>query len=200
MRGEMSDWQDPRLIRAASHLSPAVIRVGGITADFVQYTPDDGPSGQPTEPEPPRALPMPMERTVPPRPRPMKGFWPTGPEGNLSIGLLGNLTDFFAAANLSLMLDLNELHGRDCHTVKPGCPSANPGCHVRFASSLLFIVVGATCPCLGATLYTRPAGTLSASRESALRRALGRVRVHHVVRNGYSGAPLEPTCWRLTPS
>ena len=128
MRGQMRDWQDPRLIRAASHLSPAVIRVGGITADFVQYTPDDHPTGRPTEPAPPRALPMPMGRTAK---RPMKGFWPTGPEGNLSIGFLGNLTDFFAAANLSLMLDLNELHGRDCHTVKPGCPSANPGCHVR---------------------------------------------------------------------
>ena len=51
------------------------------------------------------------------------GYWPTS-EKNLSVSMFSQLTDFMAASNMSLLFMLNELHGRDCHTVKPGPPPA----------------------------------------------------------------------------
>ena len=114
MLGEAVDYQDPRFVRIASHLSPAVIRVGGITADFMRYTAGTNSSS--------RVRGADSEPVV----RVGGSSWPTS-ERNLSIDTLLNLTASLAAANLSLMLDLNELHGRDCHTPKPECPT-NPGC------------------------------------------------------------------------
>lgn len=83
---------DPRFILAASHLSPATIRVGGITGDWVRYT------QIPNQPE---------------------TYWPTQ-DTNLSMPMFDTLTNFMAASNLSLLFMLNELYGRDCNTTKPG--------------------------------------------------------------------------------
>jgi len=95
-------------VAAASHLAPAVIRVGGITADWVKYTDDGGR--------------QPLRHGV----QSGSTGWPTE-ERNLTMSTFMVLYDFMAAANLSLLFDLNELHGRNCHTPKPECP-ANPGC------------------------------------------------------------------------
>jgi hypothetical protein len=54
------------------------------------------------------------------------GWWPTD-ESNFTVEALNELTAFLAASGNTLMLTLNELHGRDCHTPKPDCPT-NPGC------------------------------------------------------------------------
>ena len=37
MLGLQADMREPAFARAASHLAPAVIRVGGISADWVRY-------------------------------------------------------------------------------------------------------------------------------------------------------------------
>ena len=50
---------------------------------------------------------------------PPAGYWPTR-EGNLSVPMFQQLTAFLSAANMSLLFMLNELHGRDCNTTKPG--------------------------------------------------------------------------------
>ena len=85
---------DPRWRRAASHLAPAMIRVGGITGDWQYYAGLGGP----------------------------ETYWPTK-ESNFTLSQLHTLLDFFNATGLTLMLMLNELHGRDCNTTSPtGAP------------------------------------------------------------------------------
>ena len=96
MIGLLPSLSDARFALAASHLSPAIVRVGGITGDWVRYTEIPGQS-------PSDAL----------------GYWPTA-EGNLSMPSFQKLTSFLSAANLTLLFMLNELHGRDCNTTKPG--------------------------------------------------------------------------------
>ena len=96
---------DPRLIAIASHLAPGVLRIGGITADWVRYPADGnsfGGSGGGTG-----------------------GVWPATPM-NLSAAGLASMAAFTSAANLSLLLDLNELYGRNCSLVRPDCPYTPP--------------------------------------------------------------------------
>lgn len=113
---------DQRFRLASSHLSPAVIRVGGITADWVHYS-GFGPDNQTNA-----ASEKPVQGAAP-GPYRRLGYWPTKEE-NLTANTVVALYDFLAAANLSLMLDLNELHGRDCQHHNPGCgPSSNPYCN-----------------------------------------------------------------------
>jgi hypothetical protein len=93
MKPLISSMADPRLRAAAAHLAPATVRVGGITGDWQLYT------GFPGVQE--------------------AGYWPTR-ETNFTAAQLGQVLDFFNATGLSLMLMLNELHGRDCNTTGPG--------------------------------------------------------------------------------
>lgn len=102
---------DPRGVAIAAHLAPSVLRVGGITADWVRWTFDgDDASAPPAASD-----------------GPLRGSWPSAPR-NVSVGFVHNLTRFAASANLSLLLDLNELLGRNCNTTKPGCASCDNWC------------------------------------------------------------------------
>lgn len=140
--GNVAHFNDTRFRLAASHLSPAVVRVGGITADWVRYT---GFADAETRP-PPSSTSEPAAATSAGtdhkghglrrglwgrhpggHSNTLGGYWPTE-ERNLTLDVFTQLYDFMAAANLSLMLDLNELHGRNCHTLKPGCSASNAGC------------------------------------------------------------------------
>lgn len=114
MLGMIGHLNDTRFVRAASGLSPAVVRVGGITGDWVRYVFTQGTARG-------------GELAVPPPPH-VGGYWPTS-ENNFTVGPGGDwetLTTFIASSGLSLMLTLNELHGRNCSTRKPGCPTCDP--------------------------------------------------------------------------
>lgn len=113
MIGLLPSMADPRFAKVASHLAPATVRVGGITGDWVRYTeipghPDSGVGSWPAQ-----------EGSLSSR---GVGYWPTQ-EGNLSMPMFQTLTAFLSAANFSLLFMLNELHGRDCNTTKPGTSS-----------------------------------------------------------------------------
>ena len=114
MLGMINHLNDTRFIRAASGLSPAVVRVGGITGDWMRYvfTQTTARSGDLAAPLPPH----------------LGGYWPTE-ESNFTVGPGGDwetLTSFLSRSGLSLMFTLNELHGRNCSTRKPGCPTCDP--------------------------------------------------------------------------
>ena len=124
---------DPRFVAAFSHLAPAVIRVGGITADWAYY---EGFHAEPATSDHSRhpsrlvgrdeadmarskrttddttALINSTRSTARVRTR---GYWPTS-EFNLTFATFMQLHDFAAASGLSLMFDLNELHG-ECATL-----------------------------------------------------------------------------------
>lgn len=112
----------------ARHLSPAVIRVGGVTCDWVYYAGFDMAvsTGRPL-------VPM---KNVTSRPSEFNnhvsnqlGYWPTS-ESNLTLGNFELLLNFMSASNFSLMFDLNELHGRDCQLPSPHCfDKTNPYCN-----------------------------------------------------------------------
>lgn len=113
---------DSRLQRVASHLSPAVLRVGGISADWVRYTNATAdPRSAGGEGGERRRQPQSELAGLAP-------YWPKS-QRNLSLPMLRQLTSFVAAANLSLLFDLDELHGRDCHTARPGCNATAIGWH-----------------------------------------------------------------------
>jgi hypothetical protein len=91
-----SSFTDPRFVRAASHLAPATLRVGGTSADFVNYTLDYQRVHYPCVPN--HDYPFPMY-----------------PGLNFSLYALEAIVNFSVAAGFTLMLDVNELTGRDCH-------------------------------------------------------------------------------------
>lgn len=110
MLGLLSTMADPRFAATAKHLAPAVIRVGGITGDWVRYV---NLSGE-------------LDVSAPPAQytHTLGGYWPTQ-ETNLSLAMFTTLYDFMTAADLKLLFMLNELHGRDCQLPTPGCPSCD---------------------------------------------------------------------------
>jgi hypothetical protein len=103
---------DARFAAAASGLAPAVIRVGGITGDWVRYTGFEGGAAAPRGASEP-LLPL--------------GYWPSAPN-NLTLSDFSTLLDFMQASNLTLIFMLSELYGRNCNTTKPGCPSCSDWC------------------------------------------------------------------------
>jgi hypothetical protein len=105
---------DPRLIAIASHLAPGVLRVGGITADWVRYPGDGDSFGGSGGGD--------------------NGFWPAQPM-NLTTAGFASLASFASAANLSLLFDLNELYGRNCSLVRPDCPPVRGEKSAHVASS-----------------------------------------------------------------
>lgn len=96
-----SSFTDPRFVRAASHLAPATLRVGGTSADFVNYTLDYQRVHYPCVPN--RDYPFPMY-----------------PGLNFSLYALESIVNFTAAAGFTLMLDVNELTGRACTSAHGG--------------------------------------------------------------------------------
>ena len=110
---------DDTVTAVASHLAPAVLRVGGITADFVHYA---------------TAAADPVRAThtySAPRGRSAAhhatggaggpGFWPTAPL-NLTASRFSALRAFAKKTGLALLFDLSELGGRNCSTIRSGCP------------------------------------------------------------------------------
>jgi hypothetical protein len=96
----LSHLSDPAYIAIASHLAPAIVRVGGITADWAYYVIDS--EGHETATKAPQ----------------LEGYWPTS-EQNFTTAQFTQLLNFFNASGLRLLFDLNELHGRNCQTINP---------------------------------------------------------------------------------
>lgn len=115
---------DPRASTIASHMSPGIVRLGGITADWLQYTFDDAIEAPADTTSFDDAIEVPADTTSSGL---LGGFWPLY-DRNLSYAALRNLTAFCARANLSMLLDLNELFGRNCNTTKPTCASCGSWC------------------------------------------------------------------------
>ena len=93
------------------HSRPPLLRVGGISADWVRYTNATAdPRSAGGEGGKRRRQPQSELAGLAP-------YWPKS-QRNLSLPMLRQLTSFVAAANLSLLFDLDELHGRDCHTAR----------------------------------------------------------------------------------
>jgi hypothetical protein len=86
---------DPRLARAASHLAPSTLRVGGTSADFVNYTLDHEEVHYACVPN--HDYPFPLY-----------------PGLNFSLFALEAMASFCARAGFSLVIDVNELTGRSC--------------------------------------------------------------------------------------
>jgi hypothetical protein len=78
---------DPRYIAIASHMSPAVVRIGGISGDFITYT-------------------VPGHSRPAPTPAPSTWSWP-GAAQNYSTSQFIATLQFLNASGLSLMFDLN---------------------------------------------------------------------------------------------
>eukprot|EP00730_Choanoeca_flexa_P000696 TRINITY_DN10301_c0_g2_i2.p1 TRINITY_DN10301_c0_g2~~TRINITY_DN10301_c0_g2_i2.p1 ORF type:complete len:172 (+),score=47.47 TRINITY_DN10301_c0_g2_i2:175-690(+) len=88
------DWDQGTVINTFKALAPYNLRVGGITADFVKYT---------------MATPCPSTSGGD-----GPWDWPTY-ERNITICALKSLLHVVKESNASLLFDLNELHGRNCH-------------------------------------------------------------------------------------
>ena len=99
----LESMSDPVLIATSSHLSPTIVRVGGISGDWYRYIGFDGSDV--------------TNREV--------GWWPSS-DFNFTVPMFQTLTAFFAATNMSLFFTLNELYGRNCSDPIPGCPQCPP--------------------------------------------------------------------------
>ena len=110
--GPPPNYSDPRLRLLASHLSPATVRIGGITADWLFYDTTPGAVSA--------AAASGVEADVR-----ETGFWPTA-EKNLTLAAFQAYLSFFDAAGLNFMFDLNELHGRDCQGPNGRCTPGQP--------------------------------------------------------------------------
>lgn len=109
MLGSMAHLADPRFARAAGGLAPALLRVGGITGDWVRYLIDAPPEAS-----------VNVEAGA--------AYWPTEPKNLTARGDFAALINFARDANFSLMFMLNELYGRNCSATKPGCASCTDWC------------------------------------------------------------------------
>jgi Glycosyl hydrolase family 79, N-terminal domain len=108
MLSELSNMTaDARFSRIASHLSPAVIRVGGISADWIRYKLDNV--------------------SYPPWDGPGTPTWFTAPM-NMSLKTFYELDSLLFNADLSLMFDLSELYNRTCNVTQPGAPNNHEWC------------------------------------------------------------------------
>ncbi len=109
MVGMLGDLSDTRLIKLASYLAGSLVRVGGITCDWVTYT------ALPGSPEYELEVSghAPTRRSQATSPPFLGGYWPTEPQ-NLTFTEFTSLVSFFDATGMKLMFDLNELRGRNC--------------------------------------------------------------------------------------
>jgi hypothetical protein len=99
--GQMVNYlgsMDQVLIAASSHLSPTIVRVGGISGDWYKYVGFDSSE---------------------------VSWWPSS-DYNLTLPMFKTLTAFFGATNMSLFFTLNELFGRNCSEPIPDCPQCPP--------------------------------------------------------------------------
>lgn len=111
MMGYLGALNDTRYIKAAAAMNPAIVRVGGITADWVRYVIDEAP-----------ATPVEVSSFPHSTAHRLEGNWPSAPH-NLTMTDFKALLNFFNSSGLSFVFDLNELYGRNCNVTKPGCPT-----------------------------------------------------------------------------
>ena len=90
---------DDRVVRIASHLAPGVLRVGGITADFIHYATNTG--------EADAAAPSPCPFGTCTR--------------NLTAARFDQMLAFASRAGFELLFDVSVLNGRNCTQIKPAC-------------------------------------------------------------------------------
>lgn len=95
---------DSRVASIMSHLSPAVVRVGGISADWVRYVLDNV--------------------TYPPPSGAGTPTWFSEPF-NMSLGTLHRLDALLHASGFSFALDLSELYGRTCNYTNATDPASH---------------------------------------------------------------------------
>jgi hypothetical protein len=100
MFSALSDMGDTRFVNIASHLSPAWVRVGGISCDFVEYSVPGYP---------------------PPAPTPAPATWGSAAKV-FTTAQFDALLSFLGASQLRLMFDVNELVGRTCNFTHPNVP------------------------------------------------------------------------------
>ena len=93
-------FSDASYIAAASALAPAIIRIGGISCDFITYSVPGHPHPAPT-------------------PAPSTWSW-QGAAQNFSTAQFESVLGFLNASGLRLLWDLNELVGRECTNAYPG--------------------------------------------------------------------------------
>lgn len=97
---------DSRVSSIMSHLAPAVVRVGGISGDWVRYVLDNV--------------------TYPPPSGPGTPTWFSEPF-NVSLGTLYRLDKMLYDSGFSFALDLSELYGRSCNNTNKSNPNSDPG-------------------------------------------------------------------------
>jgi hypothetical protein len=102
-------------VAAVSNLAPAVVRVGGITADWTVYNLSGNASARGDDV---RAGGNKASRA------PFGGFWPDAPI-SFTAAHFETLFKFFESTGLQLIFDLNELFGRTCNATVP--VPYNPG-------------------------------------------------------------------------
>lgn len=96
---------DSRVASIMSHLAPAVVRVGGISGDWVRYVLDNV--------------------TYPPPSGPGTPTWFSEPF-NVSLGTLYQLDKMLHNSGFSFALDLSELYGRSCNNTNKSIPNSIP--------------------------------------------------------------------------
>ncbi len=96
---------DSRVASIMSHLAPAVVRVGGISGDWVRYVLDNV--------------------TYPPPSGPGTPTWFSEPF-NVSLGTLYRLDKMLHNSGFSFALDLSELYGRSCNNTNKSIPNSIP--------------------------------------------------------------------------
>jgi len=116
---------DDCVVHARYVVAFAAAAVGGITADWVRYTPD-APASSPAASTKDTIGVADYVSAMTTSPR-LGGFWPTEPQ-NLTYADFDTLLGFFSATGMKLLFDLNELYGRNCNTTQPGCPSCPDWC------------------------------------------------------------------------
>ncbi len=84
---DLGTLEDANVRFLASQLAPFSLRVGGITADWVEYTDLTGK---------------------------LRGFWPNKTRA-FEFSYFERLCSFAGATGAKLVFDLNELYGRNCH-------------------------------------------------------------------------------------
>lgn len=118
---------DPIYRTIARGIGGATVRLGGITADWTTYEIASSDSGVDMAGAAQIAAEMEQmdffSKRSAKKAHQLQGFWPNNTQPLTTTTFL-NLLDFLGQADMHLLLDLNELIGRNCQTTNPAC--SNP--------------------------------------------------------------------------